>query len=363
MARVTASLLLLLLIVPSVAFPDGYKVRPGDELTITVREAAEFSGTFVVSEDGKINFPEVGSVQAAGRQVDEISATVRDGLQKGYLTRATVMIRVSRYTPVRYFVLGFVRSPGAFEIAPGASVTLLQAIAFAGGLPENADTTRITIIRKTVGSISVDLSPAFEKGDPSCDRDIAEDDIVIVPKKKELFAYVLGSVGAGGRVNFPANISSLPLGVVLALAGGIDGVSDGEVHLYPENALGVVTPQSFEITDKGLSAEALAQPVTSGQTVFVLDRKTQVYVLGKVNTPGAIQYRKGMTISVALAMAGGLSAGSAENRTRVITANADGSRTVKEVNLTKVLSPDGGNDSSDFEISPWTIIVVPESRI
>jgi protein involved in polysaccharide export with SLBB domain len=107
----------------------------------------------------------------------------------------------------------------------------------------------------------------------------------------------------------------------------------------------------------------MAVSVASGETVFVLDRRTKVYVLGKVRNPGAIQYRKGMTISEAVALAGGLDAGCAENRTRVISTNVDGSRTVRELNLVKVLSPGDGESFSDIEVTPWTIIFIPESRI
>ncbi|GAB4161437.1 MAG: hypothetical protein Kow00107_09180 [Planctomycetota bacterium] len=361
--RSFAAFLAILILIPAVGYPEGYKIRPGDELSISVREAPEFDGTYVVAEDSNISFPEVGEVKAAGLEVSDVAAALREGLQKSYLSRANVRVRVSKYTPVRYFVLGSVTSPGVFEITPGTKVTLLQAIAFAGGLKEDADLTCVTIMRKGEGSIKVDISPALEKGDSSCDCELLEDDIVVVLKKKELFAYVLGSVTSGGRIAFPANIKSLPLGVVIALAGGLSNVKDGEVHVYPEDALGVVTPKRFQVTEKGLDAEAMAVPVYSGETVFVLDRQTKIYVLGKVRNPGAVQYRKGITISEAVALAGGLADGCAENRTRIITTNEDGSRTVREVNLAKVLSPGDGESFNDIELSPWTIIVIPESRI
>lgn len=363
MKRTILLLCLFVLLGQIICHAEGYRLRNGDELTISVREAPEFSGAYIVGEDGNIEFPEVGVISAVGMLVNEVATKIKTGLELEYLKRANVTVRVSKYTPIRFYMLGAIASPGTFEIHPGMTVTVLQAIASAGGLREDADTKNITIIRKGNGTLKVDLSAAFEKGDASNDVTLADGDILIVLKKEDLFAYVLGTNKSGGRIVFPPKVKTIPLGILMALAGGIGEVTDGEVQVFPKDALGIVIPKVFKLTEKGLSNEDMAVHISPGETVFVIDRKTKVYVLGKVNSPGAIAYREGLSISECIALAGGLSGGSAENRTRIITMNSDGTRTVKEVNLVKVLSPSDGETFNDIRVQPWTIIYVPESRI
>ncbi len=362
MRRLLLLLLAACLAVGALAGAEGYKIRVGDELSVKVREAPELNGDYLVAEDGTIVFPEVGIVKAAGRTVAEVARDIRKGLEGGYLARASVQVVVSRYTPVRYYVLGRVRNPGAFEMEPGIPVTLLQALAFAGGLTEDADPSRIKIIRKNENTFTVDLAPAFSVGDASNDILVREGDIVIVLKKQDRFAYVFGAVGSPGRIDFPGESDSLPLGAVVALAGGFRELTDGEIQIFPPNPSGDVRPQVIPLGETGLTREAFVVPVKPRQTVFVLDRKTKIYVLGKVRKPGPIPYRKGLTILEAVALAGGLAEGSAENRTKLITSNPDGTKKVAEINLSKLLSADKGDSIKDIELSPRTIIVVPESR-
>ncbi|MFA4985614.1 MAG: SLBB domain-containing protein [Candidatus Brocadiia bacterium] len=363
MKRSVLIALVIVFLVGHFAYGEGYRIRPGDELSISVKEAPEFDGVYLVSDDGTVDFPEIGTIPAGGKTAAEAATAIREGLQKQYLSRATVRVSVSKYTPVRYFVLGMVRNPGAFEIPPGSSVSLLQALAFAGGVLETADTSAINIIRTSKGTISVDLRPAFDKGNAICDQPVMENDIIIVLKKKELFAFVFGAVTSPGRIDFPDDVMTVNLGVLIALAGGLKEVSDGEVQIYPKDANGTVTPTTISFDEKGLKKSDLAMSISPGELVFVCDRKTKVYVLGKVKNPGAIPYRSGITISEAVALAGGLAQGSAENRAKLITTNADGTRLVREVNLSKILAPAENEAFHDIVLDPGTIIVIPESRL
>ncbi|MBL4576026.1 MAG: SLBB domain-containing protein [Opitutaceae bacterium] len=64
-------------------------------------------------------------------------------LQEGYLTDPRVNIEVLNYRP--YYIVGEVEKPG--ELPYSAGMTVLNAIAVAGGYTYRADTARVYVTR------------------------------------------------------------------------------------------------------------------------------------------------------------------------------------------------------------------------
>jgi polysaccharide export outer membrane protein len=91
-----------------------------------------------------------------------------------------------------------------------------------------------------------------------------------------------------------------------------------------------------------LSIENLAQP--------------QVMVTGRVNAPGAVQFRKGMTISEAVQAAGGAMSDARLSGVTVRTKTGEKWET-KRVDLGAILS----GKKSDEPVSPGQVIVVPRA--
>jgi polysaccharide export outer membrane protein len=104
--------------------------------------------------------------------------------------------RVERY----YYVLGDVNRGGAFELKPGESITLSQALASAGGLMSTAKSSRSTIMRQKEDGgalqIPVDIKKVL-KGE-SQDMELAGNDVVFIPGSttKTIGKTVLNSFGS-----------------------------------------------------------------------------------------------------------------------------------------------------------------------
>lgn len=109
---------------------------------------------------------------------DESSEVIRTNLrefekdvQSGMLSRNVLLmdgdtVYVPRVDPNRIFVTGEVRTPGAHSVPEGT--TVLQAITLAGGVTENAATSRVRITRLIKGerkSIRVKLDDFVLPGD------------------------------------------------------------------------------------------------------------------------------------------------------------------------------------------------------
>ncbi|WP_245516314.1 polysaccharide biosynthesis/export family protein [Ancylobacter aquaticus] len=157
----------------------GYRVGPLDMLNITVFKVAELSQTVQVSESGKFSFPLIGEVQAAGLTVSEIERDVAAKLGGNYVRNPQVTVLVKEYNSHRITVDGAVAKPGVFPMQ--GPVSLLQAVAMAGGAQEVSDGT-ILVFRRVDGKSSVaKFNMSDLRSQKVSDPDLQAGDIVTVP--------------------------------------------------------------------------------------------------------------------------------------------------------------------------------------
>lgn len=120
-----------------------YKLGPGDKLRVTVFGEDNLSGQFTVSSTGVIAFPLIGEVPADGRTPDEMAGLIRTRLMAGYLREPKVAAEVLSYRP--FYILGEVNKPGEYPYVAG--LTLMKAVATAGGYTYRANTRRLFVRR------------------------------------------------------------------------------------------------------------------------------------------------------------------------------------------------------------------------
>ncbi len=127
------------------ARPDPlYVIQPNDILEVFVWKEPELTRKVLVRPDGRISFPLVQDLQAAGISPGELKVRIQDQL-KEFLNAPNVTIIVEAIQSYRIFVLGKVQKPGAMTVEK--PVTVLQALALAGGFQDYARDTEMTIIR------------------------------------------------------------------------------------------------------------------------------------------------------------------------------------------------------------------------
>jgi polysaccharide biosynthesis/export protein len=124
-----------------------YKLVQGDKLRIEVYKDAQLSQSVQIRPDGKITLPLVGDIQADGRTPIQLRDLIASQL-KTYMTNPVVTVIVVETKPSVAYVTGEVNHPGAFPLQDD-QLTVLQAIALAGGLKDFADSKNIKIIRKS----------------------------------------------------------------------------------------------------------------------------------------------------------------------------------------------------------------------
>jgi polysaccharide export outer membrane protein len=125
-----------------------YLLGPGDKLRIEVYKDPQMSQSVQVRPDGKVTLPLVGDLEASGRTPVELRDTVTRAL-KEYMNNPVVTVIVVEATAATAYVVGGVAHPGAVPVL--GHLTVLQALAMAGGLTDFADRKNIRVLRKGVG--------------------------------------------------------------------------------------------------------------------------------------------------------------------------------------------------------------------
>src|SRR4029078_9892960 len=95
---------------------DAYRVGPSDVLGIAVGGHSELSGKFVVTSQGSITFPLIGTVAVASRTVNEIQSDLSAKLADGFLRKPEVNVDVVEYQSQKIYIMGEVRTAGPIPL-------------------------------------------------------------------------------------------------------------------------------------------------------------------------------------------------------------------------------------------------------
>lgn len=123
--------------------PTVYRLAAGDKLSITVFGEESLSREYAITPQGDLAFPLLGDVPVADKTVGELQEVLRAKLAEGYVNDPRVTVEVLNYRP--FYVLGEVSKAGEFPFSDG--LTVVQAVARAGGFTYRADRSKVFITR------------------------------------------------------------------------------------------------------------------------------------------------------------------------------------------------------------------------
>ena len=161
----------------------GYRVGSGDVLRVNVWKREELSQpSLTVRPDGAISLPLMGEVPASGRSVDEIAQELQGKLDKFYQDRPPVTVQVVEVRSYKVYVMGEVARAG--ELSPNHPLTVLQALAMAGGFTRFATPRHVVIVRRDARgerSIPFDFDALLHEGQLQQNLVLQTGDTVVVP--------------------------------------------------------------------------------------------------------------------------------------------------------------------------------------
>jgi polysaccharide export outer membrane protein len=172
--------------------PPVYRVQVGDVLGVRLYMVPDLDEDVTVRPDGRITTTLAQSVQAAGRTPEEIAGDLH-AIYAKELKAPNLTVGVKTPSPARVFVGGEVIYPGELDTV-GPPLTLLQAVAKAGGLRPTGDPAHVFILRHGEGDraivLATDYRGAATGRTPAADVTLAPFDVVYVPKSGISRIYV-----------------------------------------------------------------------------------------------------------------------------------------------------------------------------
>ena len=198
------------------ATPD-YKIGPGDILSIIVWDhpelttpagqyrSADQAGT-VVTEDGTIYYPYVGTLQVAGKTTRQVRDLLASRLSK-FIEKVQLDVRMAAFRSKRVYVVGEVVKPGLQEVTD-IPMTVLEAVNRAGGFGPEADHSRVLLTRKGT-TYRVDIQAMYEAGATEQNALLEPGDILNVQDRSFNKIFVLGEVAKPGSLIMTKRRSTL----------------------------------------------------------------------------------------------------------------------------------------------------------
>lgn len=160
-----------------------YVIMPPDVIEIDSKQVREIHRhREQVRSDGMITLPLLGSIFAAGKTTEQLSAELQTRAREFY-GDADVSLRVVGYNSQKVFVFGEVSVAGPYPYNGANTVLSVMSAAQPSRL---ADTSCIRILRPTEGGklahrLTVDLDKMVKAGDVTLNAVLEEGDIVYVP--------------------------------------------------------------------------------------------------------------------------------------------------------------------------------------
>lgn len=166
---------------PEPGHEEPYVIGPGDGLRVATWKMPELTDVLVVRPDGKISFPLLDDVQAAGLTPLELKEVMTESLRE-FVDNPDVTVVVTNVQSKRAFVTG--EGARSVVVPLQRDTRVLQAIVTAGGFNAFADKSKVKILRpKPDGVVEYrfDYNAYIDGRAPESNILLHDGDTIVVP--------------------------------------------------------------------------------------------------------------------------------------------------------------------------------------
>jgi len=325
--------------------PHDYVIGSGDLISIDVFEIPELSRVVRVSQSGTIGIPLVPvRLQMSGLTEAQAEQKIAEVLEaNGLVSHPQVSVSVKERKSKPITIFGAVNHPMVYQAE--RPITLVEALAEAGGITNDAaDTVIVTRPEQEAGS------------DPSEPPVIGKGDVVPgSPARTAAQEHSAASVPAGiaATGGSPAQESVLSPSTASVSATAAEATAPNA----PPPINNVITVNLNELLETGNTANNI---VLQGGDIVTVPHAGIVYVLGAVTRPGGFVVsndRTQLSTLKVLALAGGMTRTAKSDHAVIVRKDTQGQQHEVAVDLKKVLR----RETEDVQLQPSDILYVPES--
>ena len=284
---------------------DTYLLGPGDSLQIELENIPELSGVYTIGPDGTMYLPRLRALFVEGLSVEELRVFLTQQF-RAFVRQPEIYLRPIGYRPVRIYVGGEVRRPGYYTLSGSQQL---------GGVSSSADGA----IRESGGD-QMNTRPSLGSGqgfDPTGSAGSsgpggpggASGGSGGLTTYGAFFPTVFDAIRAAQGITPYSNLSAVQVTRRQPLSSG------GGKLRTSLNFLSLITEgdesQNIRLFDGDVvsvakSPEVLREQLLKAGQTNLSPQFLQVYVSGRVKTPGATTLPQGSSLNQALITAGGL---------------------------------------------------------
>jgi len=247
--------------------PIGRVILPSDTVNLAIWDSDENSlltageqkvaqlQTMIVSTNGSVFVPYVGSIRISGMTDSGAREKIQDALMP---VSPSAQVQLSSVAGARHSVslVSGVNSPGTFPLQE-RDMTILTALSLGGGAKEGFRNPQIRLLRGNK-TYAVALDKLLKS--PSLDTTLRSGDKVVVAEDESYF-LALGAAGKEELITFPKeHVSALD---AMSLMGGLS-----DTRANPEGILVL-----REYSNKAVRSDGISGP-TNDRVVFTMDLTT-----------------------------------------------------------------------------------------
>jgi len=169
-----------------------YLIGPFDKLKIDVFGIEDLSKEVQIDASGRLSFPLIGVVEASGLTPEELADQIENRLEGRYVRKPEVTVNLEETVSQVITVDGQVDRPGLYPVI--GRMTLMRAVATAGGVGEFAKLNDVVIFRTVNGQQLAGLYnlKAIRRGNYG-DPEVFANDVIVVgdSQTKRLFQTII----------------------------------------------------------------------------------------------------------------------------------------------------------------------------
>ncbi len=339
---------------PPAASPSAaaaYRLGADDVVSIQVIGFPELCvPQITVPPDGRIAVPLLGSIPVAGRTAAQV-AQMLTTKWNAYVVDPSVSVTLTQKRKESVHVYGFVTHVQTVEYKPDLS--LMQALAQAGGAADNGDLGRVTVTHGDGRKQTVDLSDPQAAGGTDQDLLLAPDDVIYIPERHAQIS-VLGEVAKPGIYDYRDKMT------VLSALKSADNINPETADLRGATLLHNGRESRLDLNAllrEGQTAGNVA--LAPGDRIFIPTLHNRIYVDGAVGKAGYYAFKPGDRLVDAINGSGGTISGVSDlMKVSVIHQNKrDNTATAQTIDLGRFYQK--ADTTANVALSPDDVIYVP----
>ena len=128
---------------------NGYRIRPGDKISVSILNEADCNVRALVPNDGIIRLAYVGEFKVVNLSIKNLETLItQEYIQKGIFLRPVVNVSISEYSKRFVYLTGSVNKKGPFALPPEVeAMNIVELISMSGGFTDIARRNKVYVSR------------------------------------------------------------------------------------------------------------------------------------------------------------------------------------------------------------------------